>query len=252
MATVAKDFSIEEKLIAVLSLQKIDSKIDEIKTIKGELPMEVKDLEDEVEGLQTRVNNITAEVDSINEYIDGRKEAKKEAEALIKKYEKQQDNVKNSREFEAITKEMEMQELEMKQCDKLIKDVAVKLQEVQHLKLQTDQRLEAKQEILEQKKSELERIIKETEKEEEVLVRKSEVAKERVEERLLVAYERIRTSYRNGLAVVPVLRNSCGGCYNVIPPQRQSEIAQRKKIIVCEHCGRILVDNDLNETVGAE
>src|SRR5690606_5970257 len=225
MATVAKDFSIEEKLTAVLTLQKIDSKIDEIKTIKGELPMEVKDLEDEVEGLDTRVNNIVAEIDSINEYIEGRKDAKKEAEALIKKYEKQQDNVKNSREFEAISKVLEMQELEMKQSDKLIKDVSVKLQETQHLKLQTDERLASKMEILEQKKSELEKIIQETEKEEEVLAKKSEKSKAKVEERLLVAYDRIRASYRNGLAVVPVLRNSCGGCYNVIPPQRQSEIA---------------------------
>src|SRR5690606_2977259 len=147
---------------------------------------------------------------------------------------------------------MEMQELEMKQSDKLIKDVSVKLQETQHLKLQTEERLASKREILEQKKSELEKIIQETEKEEEVLAKKSEKSKAKVEERLLVAYDRIRASYRNGLAVVPVLRNSCGGCYNVIPPQRQSEIAQRKKIIVCEHCGRILVDNDLNEAVSPE
>lgn len=249
MATVAKDFSIEEKLTAVLTLQKIDSKRDEIKTLKGELPMEVNDLEDEVEGLQTRANNIDSEINSINEYIDSRKNAKKEAEALIKKYEKQQDNVKNSREFEAITKEMEMQELEMKLCDKHIKDASVKLQEAMNTKLQSQSQLEGKKEALQAKKGELDKIIKETEKEENELVKTSGKAKEKVEERLLTAYERIRTSYRNGLAVVPVMRDSCGGCFNIIPPQRQAEIHQRKKIIVCEHCGRILVDSELNEAV---
>ncbi|MFA6056966.1 MAG: C4-type zinc ribbon domain-containing protein [Taibaiella sp.] len=249
MATVAKDFSIEEKLTAVLTLQKIDSKRDEIKTLKGELPMEVNDLEDEVEGLQTRANNIDSEINSINEYIDSRKNAKKEAEALIKKYEKQQDNVKNSREFEAITKEMEMQELEMKLCDKHIKDAGVRLQEAMNTKLQSQSQLEGKKEALQAKKSELDKIIKETEKEENELVKTSAKAKEKVEERLLTAYERIRASYRNGLAVVPVLRDSCGGCFNIIPPQRQAEIHQRKKIIVCEHCGRVLVDNELNDAV---
>jgi predicted nucleic acid-binding Zn-ribbon protein len=251
MATVAKDFSIEEKLTAVLTLQKIDSKRDEIKTLKGELPMEVNDLDDEVEGLQTRANNIDSEISSIDEYIESRKAAKKEAEALIKKYEKQQDNVKNSREFEAITKEIEMQELEMKLCDKHIKDALVKLQEAQNGKIVAGERLANKQEALVAKKGELNKIIKETEQEENELIKTSDKAKEKVEERLLTAYERIRNSYRNGLAVVPVMRDSCGGCFNIIPPQRQAEISQRKKIIVCEHCGRILVDNDLNESVKA-
>lgn len=249
MATVAKDFSIEEKLTAVLSLQKIDSKIDQIQTLKGELPMEVNDLQDEVEGLQTRVNNVDAEVNSINEYIESRKAAKKEAEALIKKYEKQQDNVKNSREFEAITKEMEMQELEMKLCDKHVKDALVRLQDAQDSKIESEQRLKAKQDVLKVKQKELDKIIAETEKEEKALEKVSLKSKEAVDSRLLTAYERIRESYRNGLAVVPVLRDSCGGCFNIIPPQRQTEIAQRKKIIVCEHCGRILVDSDLNDTV---
>jgi len=249
MATVAKDFSIEEKLTAVLTLQKIDSKRDEIKTLKGELPMEVNDLDDEVEGLQTRANNIESEIQSIEEYIESRKAAKKDAEALIKKYEKQQDNVKNSREFEAISKEIEMQELEMKLCDKHIKDAAVKLQEAQNARIVAAERLTNKEEALVAKKGELDKIIKETEQEENELIKSSDKAKEKVEERLLTAYERIRASYRNGLAVVPVLRDSCGGCFNIIPPQRQAEITQRKKIIVCEHCGRILVDNDLNESV---
>lgn len=249
MTTTAKDFSIEEKLTAVLTLQKIDSKIDEIQTLKGELPIEVKDLEDDVTGLQTRIDNIENELNNIHAYIDSRKNAKKEAEALIAKYEKQQDNVKNSREFEAITKEIELQELEMKLCDKHVRDAENRLQENLNLKMQAEKQLENKTENLEVKKKELEKIIKETEKEEKELFKKSTTAKESVDERLLNAYERIRDNYRNGLAVVPVLRDSCGGCFNVIPAQRQTEIAQRKKIIVCEHCGRVLVDNDLNEQI---
>jgi len=249
MATVAKDFSIEEKLAAVLSLQKIDSKIDELQTLKGELPMEVSDLEDDVEGLQTRISNVEQEIKTINEYITSRKDAKKDAEALIAKYEKQQDNVKNSREFEALTKEVEMQHLEMRLSDKNVKDALVELQERENIKLQNVNLIEAKREMLDQKKMELDKIIKETEAEENVLATRSEEAKEKVDIRLFEAYERIRKSYKNGLAVVPVLRDSCGGCFNVIPPQRQTEIMQRKKIIVCEHCGRILVDSDLNDSV---
>lgn len=249
MATVAKDFSIEEKLAAVLSLQKIDSKIDELQTLKGELPMEVSDLEDDVEGLQTRISNVEQEIKTINEYITSRKDAKKDAEALIAKYEKQQDNVKNSREFEALTKEIEMQHLEMRLCDKNVKDALVELQERENIRLQNVNLIEAKREMLEQKKTELDKIIQETEAEEKVLESRSEEAKEKVDIRLFEGYERIRKSYKNGLAVVPVLRDSCGGCFNVIPPQRQTEIMQRKKIIVCEHCGRILVDSDLNDSV---
>ena len=251
MATV-KDFSVEEKLIAVLTLQKIDSKIDEIKTLKGELPMEVKDLEDEVEGLQTRINNIDAEIESINTFITDKTEGKKEAQALIKKYEKQQDNVKNNREFEAINKEMEMQELEVKLNDKHIKDANFELKERAAQRTKTEEKIADVEDALKSKKAELEKIIAETEKEERQLAAKSDAAKEKVDERLLSAYDRIRHSYKNGLAVVPIVRDSCGGCFNVIPPQRQSEIRQRKKIIVCEHCGRVLVDNDLNDQVKLE
>jgi predicted nucleic acid-binding Zn-ribbon protein len=246
MATV-KDFSVEEKLIAVLTLQKIDSKIDEIKTLKGELPMEVKDLEDEIEGLNTRLQNIDAEVNSINNFINAKTEGKKEAQALIKKYEKQQDNVKNNREFEAINKEVEMQELEVKLNDKHIKDANFELKERANQRHITEEKIKDVEEALAGKRAELDKIINETVKEEEVLNAKSEEAKAKVDPRLLMAYERIRSSYRNGLAVVPIHRDSCGGCFNVIPPQRQSEIRQHKKVIVCEHCGRILVDSDLKE-----
>jgi hypothetical protein len=248
MATV-KDFSFEERLASVLALQKIDSKIDEIKTLKGELPMEVKDLEDEIEGLQTRINNIDTEINNINTFIDNKSNAKKEAQALIKKYEKQQDNVKNNREFEAINKEMEMQELEVRLNEKHIKDAGFELKERTNARLKTEEKITDVQEALDLKRKELEKITVETEKEEQILAEKSAAAKEKVEARLLAAYERIRNSYRNGLAVVPIIRDSCGGCFNVIPPQRQSEIRQHKKIIVCEHCGRILVDPDLNDKV---
>jgi hypothetical protein len=251
MATV-KDFSVEEKLTAVLTLQKIDSKIDEIKTMKGELPMEVKDLEDEIEGLQTRINNIDAEISSINTFIEGKTAAKKDAQALIKKYEKQQDNVKNNREFEAINKEVEMQELEVKLNEKHIKDANFELKDRAHSRLKTEEKIKDVEEALKVKRGELEKITADTEKEEKVLAKKSKEAQEKVDPRLLVAYDRIRASYRNGLAVVPILRDSCGGCFNVIPPQRQSEIRQHKKIIVCEHCGRILVDSDMNDKLNVK
>ena len=194
MATV-KDFSVEEKLVAVLTLQKIDSKIDEIKTLKGELPMEVKDLEDEIEGLQTRINNIDAEIDSINKFIEAKTYVKKEPQALIKKYEKQQDNVKNNREFEAINKEIEMQELEVKLNEKHIKDAQYELRDRQAARVSTEEKMNQVQEAFQIKKAELEKIISETEKEESQLAGRSEEAKERVDARLLTAYERIRTSY---------------------------------------------------------
>jgi uncharacterized protein len=248
MATV-KDFSFEEKLTSVLTLQKIDSKIDEIKTLKGELPMEVKDLEDEIEGLQTRIHNIDNEISTIEAFIEAKTNAKKEAQALIKKYEKQQDNVKNNREFEAINKEMEMQELEVRLNDKHIKDTTFELRDRTNARIKTEEKIKDIEETLKVKRKELEKISVETEKEEKVLAVRSAEAKEKVEARLLTAYDRIRGSYRNGLAVVPIIRDSCGGCFNVIPPQRQSEIRQHKKIIVCEHCGRILVDTDLNDKV---
>lgn len=246
--STTQDFSIQEKLVNVLKLQKIDSKLDQLNVQKGELPMEVADLEDEVKGLETRSNNINLELEKIENYIQSRKDAKKESEELIKKYEKQQDNVKNSREFEAITKEIEMQNLEMRLCDKNIKDAQIELEKKNDQKISTNRLLEGKVEILKQKKDELVKIISETEKEEEVLKSESDKAKENVDERLLSAYSRIRTNYKNGLAVVKIERDSCGGCFNMIPPQKQAEISQRKKIIVCEHCGRVMVDNDLFES----
>lgn len=244
MASV-KEFSVEEKLKAVLTLQKIDSKIDEIRTLKGELPMEVKDLEDELEGLRTRMQNIDTEIASIDDFIGQKNTGKKEAASLMKKYEKQQDNVKNNREFEALNKEVELQELEIKLNDKHIKDATYELQERKVSRNKTEDRINSIEDLLVTKKQELDKIIAETEKEEKILQKTSDAAKEKVDDRLTSAYERIRKSYRNGLAVVPILRDSCGGCFNIIPPQRQSEIRQHKKVIVCEHCGRILIDSEL-------
>ena len=236
MANV-KDYSVEEKLSSLVSLQKIESKIDEVQVLKGELPMEVSDLEDEITGLQARQTRIEEEINGIQEFINQKKDLIKEAEGLIKKYEKQSENVKNSREFEAINKEIEMQQLEMKLAEKVIVlDKAKK-------------NLGAKESVLTGKKGELEKIIASTEKEERHFNKLSAEAREKVEERLLNSYDRIRANYRNGLAVVPVERDACGGCFNAIPPQRQSEIKQRKKIIVCENCGRILVDRDLFDSI---
>jgi uncharacterized protein len=248
MPTV-KDFSVEEKLTSLVTLQKIESKLDEIQILKGELPMEVSDLEDEITGLHARQTRIEEEINGINEFINQKKDGIKEAEALVKKYEKQSDNVKNSREFEAINKEIEMQQLEVKLCEKHIKDANEEITEKVQLLDKAKKTVANKETILNNKKGELEKIIATTEKEEKYFSKMSTEAREKVDERLLNSYDRIRKNYRNGLAVVPVERDACGGCFNAIPPQKQSEIKQRKKIIICENCGRILADNDLNDSV---
>ncbi|MBL7772051.1 MAG: hypothetical protein JNM95_04230 [Chitinophagaceae bacterium] len=248
MAAV-KEFSVQEKLVTICTLQKIDSKIDEINKLRGELPMEVKDLEDEMEGFNTRIAGLEREIKSVKDDINHKKTQQEDAAALLKKYEKQQTNVKNSREFEAINKEIELQELEIKALDKKIKDAKVEIDEYQTLINDTKAKIDDKQEVLSLKQKELQKITEETEKEEKELLLQREKAATAVEPRLLTAYERIRSSFRNGLAVVAVERDSCGGCFNVIPPQRQSDIRLRKKMIVCEHCGRILIDNELSDSV---
>ncbi len=248
MATV-KDFSIEEKLSDLVYLQKIESKIDQIQIMRGELPIEVADLEDEIAGLNSRQQRIEEEVNGINDFIDQKKKAIVESEALIKKYEGQSENVKNSREFEAINKEIEMQQLEVKLSEKHIKDAMEEIGE-KAVRLERAKRdIANKETVLSSKRDELNKIVAETEKEETQYKKLSDEARKKVDPRLLISYERIRKSYRNGLAVVPVVREACGGCFNTVPPQRQSEIKQRKKIIVCENCGRILVDTDLNDAV---
>lgn len=244
-----KEFSVEEKLTSLVALQKIESKLDEIHILKGELPMEVADLEDEIQGLHARKNRIEEEINGVTEFIQQRKEAIKESEALIKKYEKQSSNVKNNREFEAINKEMEMQQLEVKLAEKHIKDATEEISEKAVALEKAQKNITAKEGVLGNKKGELEKIIAANEKEEKHYNKLAAEAKGHVDARLLASYEKIRKSYRNGLAVVPVERDACGGCFNAIPPQKQSEIRQRKKIMICENCGRILADEDLSNAV---
>lgn len=244
-----KDYSVEEKLSSLVKLQKIDSKLDGLQILKGELPIEVSDLEDEIAGLNARQNRIEEEMNGMHQFIEDKKTLIKDAHELIKKYEKQSDNVKNNREFEAINKEIEMQTLEVKLAEKHIKDATEDIAEKGKQLEVAKKAVATKEANLKGKKGELEKIIAETDKEEKSYNKLAAAARELVDERLLVSYDRIRKNYRNGLAVVPVERDSCGGCFNAIPPQKQSDIKQRKKIIVCENCGRILVDDELNNAV---
>lgn len=239
------DLTVEEKLKGLFELQTIDSKIDDLEILKGELPMEVRDLEDEIAGLDTRFRRINENVEDLEGEISRYQSNIMEAKALIERYTKQSDNVKNNREYEALTKELEMQKLDIQLFEKKAREANVVLTAKKETLNATQERLTAKKENLEAKKVELEAIQVKTAKEEEKLRRKSERSKKKIEDRLLKAYERIRASYRNGLAVVNVERSSCGGCYNKVPPQLQLEISMRKKVIVCEHCGRVLVDTDI-------
>ena len=248
MASV-KDFSVEEKLTSLVRLQKIDCKLDEIQILKGELPMEVKDLEDEIEGLHARQTRVEEEINGMQEFINQKKAAIKEADALVVKYEKQSENVKNNREFEAINKEIEMQTLEVKLCEKHIKDATEEIGDKARQLESAKKAVSTKEGNLSGKKGELEKIISETDKEEKLYNKQADEARNHVDERLILSYDRIRKNYRNGLSVVPVERDSCGGCFHAIPPQKQSEIKLRKKVIVCENCGRILVDADLNDSI---
>ena len=243
MATV-KEYSVEEKLISLANLQKVESKLDDIAILKGELPIEVRDLEDEIQGLHARETRIEEEINGINDFIEQKKAAIAQSQDLIKKYEKQSDNVKNNREYEAITKELEMQTLEVKLAERHIKDANEEIADKARALDVVKKNIANKEANLKVKKGELDKIIAETEKEEQEFKAHSEKARAAVDPRLLTSFDRIRKNFRNGKAVVPVLRDACGGCYNAIPPQRQSEIRQHKKIIVCENCGRILVDEE--------
>jgi len=236
-----KEASVAEKLDALFELQKIDSEIDRIRTIRGELPLEVQDLEDELEGLETRINKIQDEVKELETEIQDRKNATKDAETAIAKYKEQQNNVRNNREFESLAKEIEFQELEIKLHDKKSKEAKLKIESKKELLTEAKERFEFRQADLKGKKAELDEIVGETQKEEEELVKKSEEAKKKIDQRLVFAYNRLRTNAKNGLSVVPVDRDACGGCFNKIPPQRQLDIQSKKKVIVCEHCGRILM-----------
>lgn len=239
--------TVEQKLKALYELQNIHTKIDKIRQVRGELPMEVADLEDEVAGLETRIQKIKAELDDTEDAIVNRKNMIKEAQALIKKYEKQLEDVKNNREYDALTKEVEIQNLDIQVSEKKIREHGFEITSKTEIYEQALANIEARKGDLEVKKNELATITSETEKEEQALLKKAEKAQTTIEDRLLVAYNRLRSNAVNGLAVVTIDRDSCSGCFNQIPPQRQLDIRQRKKVIVCEHCGRILVDEALTQ-----
>jgi predicted nucleic acid-binding Zn-ribbon protein len=234
--------SVEQKLKALYELQTIHTQVDKLRQVRGELPMEVADLEDEVAGLDTRIQKIKNDLDDLEDSIVNRKNMIKESLAAIKKYETQLNDVKNNREYDAISKEIEIQGLEIQVCEKKIKEIGFDITAKTELYEKSLANQQERKKDLEVKKTELENITAETQKEEEELVLKGEKAEKGIEERLLTAYSRLRNNSKNGLAVVTIQRDSCSGCFNQIPPQRQLDIRQRKKIIVCEHCGRILVD----------
>lgn len=241
--------TVEQKLEALYELQTIHTKVDKIRQTRGELPMEVADLEDDVAGLETRIQKIKTELDDLEDSIVNRKNIIKESLALVKKYETQQNNVKNNREFDAISKEIEIQGLEVQVCEKKIKEYQFDINNKTEVYDKALSDLEERKSDLEIKRTELANITSETEKEEAVLIKDAEKAEEKIDARLKVAYNRLRGNFKNGLAVVTIERDSCSGCFNQIPPQRQSDIRQRKKVIVCEHCGRILVDETMAEDI---
>ena len=239
------DTSVEEKLKALYELQLIDSKIDKLRIIRGELPLEVQDLEDIVAGLETRFESYSAETKELEQQVVDKQNAIKDHKANIKKYEAQLGKVKNNREYDAITKEVEFQNLEIQLCDKRIKEYKAQIAAKEDFLSKAEEELKDKKKDLKVKKSELDEIIEETQKEEEDLLASSGKLGKAIEARLVNAYKRIRSNSRNGLAVVPIERDACGGCFNKIPPQRQLDIKTHKKIIVCEHCGRVLVDPNI-------
>lgn len=237
-----QELSVEEKLQHLYELQRIDTEVDKIKTLRGELPLEVQDLEDELAGLETRLENLKAEISEADKSVATKKQEITKSEELIKKYSEQLENVRNNREYDALTKEVEYQKLEIELQQKRIRE-AQKNKSEKELALEvSSKQYEEKKSDLEAKKAELNDIVNETHKDEELLLQKSEQLAKNIEERLVTAYRKIRSNARNGLAVVTVDRDACGGCFNKIPPQRQLDIRSRKKIIVCEYCGRILID----------
>lgn len=241
------ELSVEDRLRALYDLQLIDSRVDEIRNIRGELPLEVRDLEDEVEGLNTRLEKLNGGLGLVDDDIKSKKNLIEEAKALITKYAEQQKNVRNNREFNSITKEIEFQELEIELAEKHIKEFRVQIDQKKEIISETKDRLKDRQAHLKHKKSELNAILAETEKEETALLKKSEEYQNTIEERLVNAYHRIRKNVKNGLAVVAIERGASGGSFFTIPPQVQVEIASRKKVITDEHSGRILVDAELAE-----
>jgi predicted nucleic acid-binding Zn-ribbon protein len=237
-----KEMTVEERLKALYSLQTLLSKVDKIKTLRGELPLEVQDLEDEVARLETRIQNFKNDIDSFGEGINMQKRVMAEAEALIQKYTEQQNNVQNNKEYDFLSKEIEFQHLNIELANKRVNELNRQIEAKNNEVASADEHLADVNHILAEKKGELEQIVSETKQEEEALRDKAKKLENKIEDRLLTAFKRIRKNARNGLAVVYVQRNACGGCFNRIPAQRQAEIKMRKKIIVCEYCGRIMID----------
>jgi predicted nucleic acid-binding Zn-ribbon protein len=243
----SKELTVEERLRALYDLQLIDSRIDEIRNVRGELPLEVRDLEDEVAGLSIRLEKLVSNLEVIDNDIISKKNLIEESKTLIKKYSEQQKNVRNNREYNSLTKEVEFQELEIELADKHIKEFRAQIDQKKEVISETEERLKERENHLKHKKSELDAILAETEKEELALIGKSKEYQEQIEDRLVAAYNRIRNNVKNGLAVVPIERGASGGSFFTIPPQIQVEIAARKKVITDEHSGRILVDAQLAE-----
>ena len=239
------EVSVEQKLVALYTLQQVDSKIDEIRAYRGNLPLEIQDIEDEIAGLETRITNFKEESKKHQKDISDYKIKIKETEALIKKYEDQQNNVRNNREYDSLTKEIEYQQLDNQLSEKRIREITAKDNDVATKVAEAQMRLTELKASLDEKKEELQSLVEGTEKEEEQLLQRSADCEKLVEDRLLVAYKRIRKNARNGLAVVGIFDEACGGCFNRIPPQHQLDICTHKKIIVCEYCGRILVDKGI-------
>ena len=239
------ELTVEQKLKTLFQLQTMLSEIDKIKTLRGELPLEVQDLEDEIAGLSTRIDKIKAEVDELKSAIAGKRVEIETAKASVEKYKSQQDNVRNNREYDFLTKEIEFQTLEIELCEKRIKEFTAEEQEKSEEVAKSNLALEERQKDLDQKKNELDEIISETKQEEEKLRDKAKDLETKIEPRLLQSFKRIRKNSRTGLCIVYVQRDACGGCFNKIPPQRQLDIRSRKKVIVCEYCGRIMIDPEL-------
>ncbi|MBG39595.1 MAG: hypothetical protein CL857_06665 [Cryomorphaceae bacterium] len=253
-----KDGTVAEKLDALHNLQKIDSEIDRIRIIRGELPLEVEDLENEIIGLETRTGKFQDEIDELQQDISNRKQSSKDSDTAILKYKERQNNVRNNREYESLSKEIEFQELEIKLNEKRSKEALVKIEHKNEILAEATERLNTKKAELENKKAELDNIVSSTQKDENKLIKASKDAKKNIEDRLVVAYERLRGNAKNGLAVVPLIYGaksksghrdaSCGGCFNKVPPQRELDIVTKKKIIICEHCGRISIPTEEEAT----
>ena len=238
---LGSDVSMETKLRLLYKLQQADSKIDQIYLLRGELPLEVQDLEDEIEGLKTRISNFEKDIKEGEVFVAQKKQDIESSRALIEKYENQRNNVKNNREYDSLSKEIEFQTLEIELAEKRISDTGKSLVEKKAALTDAQAVMEGRSIDLENKRKELENIIEETQKEEESLLKQSAELQEQIEPRMLNAYKKVRSNLRNKLAVVTIKRDACGGCFNKIPPQRQLDIALSKKIIVCEYCGRILI-----------